>query len=105
MALSLESDDFWDKVEHRMKVTQPMSYQMTMLLLRLGILIVLFTAVYLVLGTILEPARGYFLSSLEIIVHPIMWALTGVLFILTGAFLRFRAMGPIVEELKINPDW
>jgi len=105
MGLTIDSDDFWDRVEHRMKVTEPMSYHMTMLLLRIGILIVLFTAVYLVLGTILEPARGYFLSSIEIIVHPIMWALAGVMFILTGAFLRFRAMGPIVDELKNNADW
>lgn len=105
MGLSIDSDDFWDRVEHRMKVTQPMSYQLTMLLLRIGIVIVLFTAVYLVLGTLLEPARGYFLSSVEIIVHPIMWALCGVLFIITGAILRFRAMGPIVEELKDKGGW
>ncbi|MBL4614868.1 MAG: hypothetical protein JKY27_08350 [Magnetovibrio sp.] len=105
MTMSVEDDDFWDKVEHRMKVTQPMSYRMTMLLLRIGILIILFTAVYLVLGIILEPARGYFLSSLEIIVHPIMWALTGVLFIIGGAILRFRAMGPIVDKLKFDDDW
>lgn len=100
MGLSIDSDDFWDRVEHRMKVTQPMSYRLTMLLLRVGILIVLFTAVYLVFGTILEPARGYFVHNIEMAIHPIFWALTGVLFIITGAILRFRAMGPIVEELK-----
>ncbi len=100
MGLTIDSDDFWDRVEHRMKVTQPMSYRMTLMLLRIGILIVLFTATYLVLGIMLEPARGYFLHSWEVIVHPIMWALCGVMFILTGAILRFRAMGPIVEELK-----
>jgi len=104
MALSPTTDEFWDRVEHRMKVTQPMSYRLTMLMLRFGILIVLFTAVYLVLGLLLEPSRGYFLSSMEVIVPPIMWALAGVLFILGGAFLRFRAMGPIAEDLKNNTD-
>lgn len=105
MGLSIDSDDFWDRVEHRMKMTQPTSYRLTMLMLRFGILIVLFTAVYLVLGTIFEPARGYFITHIEIAVHPILWALTGVLFILGGAILRFRAMSPIVEELKNNADW
>jgi len=100
MALTSDSDDFWERVEHDMRVTQPSSYYLHALMMRLGILAVLFTAVYLVLGTILEPAQGYFLTHMELKIHPIYWALAGVLFILGGAFLRFRAMGPIIEKLK-----
>lgn len=103
MALSTGSDDFWERVEHDMRVKQPTSYYLHALMMRVGIVAVLFTAVYLVLGTILEPARGYFLSHIELKIPPIYWALAGVLFILGGAFLRFRAMGPIIEKLKNNP--
>ena len=100
MALNANSDDFWERVEHDMKVSQPSSYYLHALMMRVGIIAVLFTAVYLVLGHILEPARGYFLSHIEVKIHPIYWAIAGVLFILGGAYLRFRAMGPIIEKLK-----
>ncbi|HEY9079329.1 hypothetical protein [Magnetovibrio sp.] len=103
MTLKTDGDDFWDRVEHDMRVTQPTSYYLHALMMRIGIVAVLFTAVYLVLGTLLEPARGYFLSNIELKIHPIYWALAGVLFILGGAFLRFRAMGPIIEKLKNEP--
>jgi len=56
----------------------------------------------LVLVHIPAPARGYFLSHLELQIHPIYWAIAGVLFILGGAYLRFRAMGPIIDKLKRN---
>jgi len=103
MATNTDSDAFWERVEHDMRVTQPSSYYLHALMMRAGILAVLFTAVYLVLGTILEPARGYFLSHMEVKIHPIYWAIAGVLFILGGAYLRFRAMGPIIEKIKSNP--
>lgn len=104
MQLTTDDDAFWRRVEHRMKVTDPTTYAMTTFLLRVGILIVLFTAMYLVLGNILSPAKGYFISSLEMLVHPIMWAVFGVLFIIVGAFLRFRAMGPAIEDVQNDPS-
>ena len=100
MALSSDSSEFWDRVEREMRIKNPSSYYLHALMLRGGILTVLFTAMYLTLGMILEPAKGYFLSHIELKIHPIYWALAGVLFIIGGAYLRFRAMGPIVDRLK-----
>lgn len=100
MPLTPDSQEFWDRVDHEMKVKDAMFYSLTGLLLRVGILAVLFTATYLLFAYLLEPSQGYFFTRAEMFVHPIFWALSGVLFIIGGALLRFRAMGPIVENLK-----
>lgn len=104
MGRTVDDGAFWERVDHRMKVKQPFVYLSTQLMLRLGILIILFTATYLVLGMILSPAQGYFLSNIELAVHPIFWALCGIGFIIGGAIVRFRAMGPIMEEIKDDSD-
>ena len=73
---------------------------MSMLLLRGGILAVLFTATYLLFANLLDPPKGYFFSTAERLVHPIFWSLVGIGMIVTGAYIRFQALGPIVERLK-----
>ncbi|MFC1674081.1 hypothetical protein ACFL12_08115 [Pseudomonadota bacterium] len=100
MPLTSDKDEFWDRVEHELKVKEAMTYNLTALMLRAGMMLVLFTATYLLFAHLLEPSKGYFVSKAEMAIHPIFWALFGVLFIIGGALLRFRAMGPIVEHLK-----
>ena len=102
MAVSPKDDEFWDLVEHEMKVKQGSSWRMTMFLLRAGMAIVLFAAFYMLMAYLLEPPKGYFFSSIEIALHPIFWMLAGVIFIISGAYLRFRAMEPIIDNLKMH---
>lgn len=104
MALPGNSDVFWERVERDMQKHHPISYFFHAQLLRGGILVILFTAVYLVLGTILEPARGYFLSHMEVYIHPVYWTLGGIVLIICGAILRFRAMGPVIEKMKMHDE-
>ncbi len=104
MALTSTSDVFWERVERTMRKQQPISYFVHAQMLRGGILVILFTAVYLVLGTLLEPANGYFLSHIELYIHPVYWSMGGIVLIICGAILRFRAMGPIIESLKMKDD-
>ena len=100
MAITPEQDEFWDLVEHELKVRQPGTWRSTMLMLRSGMIIVLLTATYMLLFYILVPANGYFVTPLERALPPLFWFISGTLFIIGGAYLRFRAMGPIVERLK-----
>lgn len=100
MSLDPQSDDFWERAEHEMRVRQHSTWLSTMLLLRSGMTIILFSASYMFFATLMEPARGYFFSSVERTVHPIFWCLVGLGFIIVGAYLRFQALGPIVERLK-----
>ena len=102
MAVNPNDNEFWDLVEHEMKVKQGSSWRMTMLLLRGGMSIVLFAASYMLMRYLLKPPSGYFVTSLENALHPIFWMIAGVLFIIAGAYLRFRAMGPIIEHLKLH---
>lgn len=100
MALDPNSDDFWERAEHEMRVRQQSTWWTTMLLLRAGMIIILFSAAYMFFATLMEPARGYFFSSAERAVHPIFWCLVGLGCIIVGAYLRFQALGPIVDRLK-----
>jgi hypothetical protein len=102
MALSSNDHEFWDRVEHEMKVKQPSTWRISMLLLRLGIAGVLFSSAYVLFFYILRPAKGYFFTVLESSVSPIFWVLICTIFIICGAFLRFRAMGPIVDKFKAH---
>ena len=102
MSVSSGQNEFWDRVEHKMKVSQPGTWRMTMWMLRLGMALVLFSVAYILFFSILTPAKGYFISSAEMVVHPVLWVLVGTFFIIAGAYLRFRAMGPIVDKLKIH---
>ncbi len=91
---------FWERAEHEMRIHQNTTWFMSMLLLRGGILAVLFTATYLLMVNLLDPAKGYFFNSAERMVHPIFWSLVGIGMIIVGAYIRFQALGPIVERLK-----
>ena len=102
MAVSPKDNEFWDLVEHEMKVKQGSTWRMTMFLLRAGMAIVLFTAFYMLMAYLLEPPKGYFISSFEAALHPIFWMITGLICIIAGAYLRFRAMGPIVDHIKLH---
>lgn len=102
MALPGSSDVFWERVERDMQKHHPISYFVHAQMLRGGILVILFTAVYLVLGTILEPAKGYFLTHIELYIHPVYWTMGGIVLIICGAILRFRAMGPVIEKMKMH---
>lgn len=100
MAWTPEEDDFWERVEHDMRVRTPWTWGISMLMLRLGMLLVLLSVGYLVFFFVLKPPSGYFLWSGEMSLHPMIWALLGVLLIISGAYLRFRVMGGIIDRLK-----
>lgn len=102
MAVSSDDHEFWDRVEHEMKVKEPATWRLTMLLLRFGMATVLFSSAYVLFFFILRPAKGYFLSALETSVPPMIWVLIGTMCIICGAYLRFRAMGPIVDKFKAH---
>lgn len=100
MPITSDQDGFWDRVEHEMKVTQPGVWRTTMILLRLGMVTILFAVSYVMFFSILAPSKGYFFVKAEMVVSPYFWLPMGVTFIIAGAYLRFRAMGPIIEHLK-----
>lgn len=75
-------------------------WSLTKWFLRLGIFSVLFSGAYWLFFALVPPTRGYYVTQYELAVHPIVWALIGTIFIILGAYLRFRAMGPIVDHLK-----
>lgn len=102
MSVSSDQNEFWDRVEHKLKVSQPGTWRATTWMLRLGMVLVLLPCAYFLFFSILTPAKGYFISSVEMAVHPVFWLLVGTIFIIAGAYLRFRAMGPIVEKLKTH---
>lgn len=102
MPASSDDSDFWDRVEHEFKVSNAGTWLMTIWLLRLGIATVMFSALYMLMQYLLTPATGYFFSRLENAVHPVFWGLVGTIFIICGAFLRFRAIGPIVDKFKAH---
>lgn len=102
MTISPKDNEFWDLVEHEMKVKQGGSWRLTMFMLRAGMGIVLLAAVYMLMTYLLEPPKGYFFTTLETALHPIFWMIAGLIFIIAGAYLRFRAMGPIVDHLKLH---
>ena len=100
LAVTSDSQEFWDRVDREMRLKQPTMWKLTKWLLRVGIVTVLFSAAYWLFATLVPATRGYYVTPLELAVHPIIWALIGTIFIILGAYLRFRAMGPIVEHLK-----
>lgn len=100
MPVSSDDHEFWDRVEHEMKVKQPGTWRRTTWMLRFGMAVVILATVYVIFYYLLNPANGYFFSRYEMLVHPVFWLLMGILFIIGGAYLRFRAMGPIVDKLK-----
>lgn len=100
MKKTRDESEFWDRVEHQMKMQQPGTWRVTLWLLRLGMSVVLFSVTYVVFFYFLKPANGFFVSRLEMAVHPIVWVVVGVSFIIGGAYLRFRAIGPIADTLK-----
>jgi hypothetical protein len=102
--LSIPSDDrdFWNRVEHELQVKQPGSWRLTLILLRAGMATVLFSSIYVLFFYILRPAKGYFFSAIEMTLPPVFWVMAGTLMIICGAYLRFRAMGPIVDKLKVQ---
>lgn len=100
MPITSDHDGFWDRVEHEFKVKQAGTWRLTMLFLRLGMAVVLITAAYTVVFYLTPPARGYFFSRYEMTFSPMFWALVGTALIICGAYLRFRAMGPIIDHLK-----
>ena len=102
--MSIPSDDreFWDRVEHELQVNQPGVWRLTLLLLRLGMATVLFSSAYVLFFYILSPAKGYFITAIEMAIPPMFWVLVGAIMIICGAYLRFRAMGPIVDKFKIH---
>ena len=104
MVRAKTEQDFWSRVERRMRLKNPYYYGFMSWLLRVGMIVVLLAAAYVVMGWALSPPQGYFLTSLELSLHPIIWVLAGVFLIIAGAILRFRAMGPIIEEMNANPD-
>lgn len=102
MANGSDESEFWNRVEHELKVTQAGTWRMTTWMLRFGMTMVLFSGAYVLFFYILSPAKGYFVSKLEMSVHPVFWVLVGTAFIIGGAYLRFRAMGPIVDKFKAH---
>lgn len=102
MSAPSEDRKFWDRVEHELRVSRPGMWRLTLLLLRLGMAMVVLSTAYLLFFYILGPAKGYFFSSIEMAVSPIYWMLAGTVMIICGAYLRFRAMGPIVDNLKVK---
>ena len=102
MARVTDQSKFWDRVEHELKVTQPVLCFMTTWMMRLGMLLVLLPAAYFMFFLILTPASGFFFSASERMIHPLLLVLCGLLFIILSAYLRFRAIGPITDKLKIH---
>lgn len=100
MAVSSDSQEFWDRVDREMRIKKPGMWKRTKWLLRIGVFTVLFSAAYWLFSTLVPATRGYYVTPLELSAHPIIWALFGAICIILGAFFRFRAMGPIVEHLK-----
>lgn len=100
MARSPDDRAFWDRVEHELKVKRPGRWRLALLLLRLGITTVLFSAAYILFFNILNPANGYFIFAAEMAIPPMFWVLIGTIFIICGAYIRFHAMGPIVDKFK-----
>ena len=100
MGADATSQEFWTRAEHELRTRKPSTWWITMLLLRLGILIILFAAFYISFSLLLEPASGYFYSSVERKLHPILLCLLGVGMIIAGAYIRFQALGSIVERIK-----
>ncbi|MEG3618102.1 hypothetical protein V5T82_06520 [Magnetovibrio sp. PR-2] len=100
MKLDTDSPEFWNRVEREMRNTDPNAFVLFNLLLKAGIYLALFTAAYLVLYNVLEPPRGFFVTPFEIAVHPFFWGIFGVILIVTGAILRYRAMGPAMERVR-----
>jgi len=100
MAITPDQDAFWDRVDRDMKNKQPGIWRATTWLLRGGMAMVLYGVSYMLFFHILSPPKGYFVFSAEMMIHPLFWVLAGVIFILGGAYLRFRAMEPIVERFK-----
>jgi hypothetical protein len=83
-----------------LKIKNSSTWFLTTWLLRFGMMVVLFAASYVIFFSILKPADGYFVSRVEMTLNPFFWVLMGVAFIILGAYLRFRAMGPIVDKFK-----
>lgn len=102
MSQVTEQNKFWDRVDHELKVTQPVLSFMTTWMMRLGMLLVLLPAAYLMFFILLTPISGYFFSASEKMIHPLFWVLGGLLFIILSAYLRFRAIGPITDKLEIH---
>lgn len=100
MPITPQHGEFWDRVERDLKIKQPGTWRITITLLRGGMVMILYGVSYFLFFRLLEPPKGYFFTSAEMAIHPFFWALFGVMFILAGAYLRFRAMGPIIEKLK-----
>lgn len=105
MPVTPDQNEFWDMVERELKMKQGGTWRSTMLLIRIGMSLVLFAAAYMLFYHLLEPPKGYFITVYERALHPVFWMIAGTLFIICGAYLRFRAMGPIVDKLKLRgPD-
>ena len=104
MSADATSDEFWSKAEHQLRVRKPSTWWITMFLLRFGIVAILYAAVYMSFSILLEPARGYFFTSAERTFSPILWFLIGTGMIVSGAYIRFQALGSIVEHLKKQLD-
>lgn len=100
MVITPDSNEFWDCVDREMRLKNPTTWSLTKWMLRLGIGLVLLAASYWMFLSLLPPTRGFYVTQYELTVHPIIWALVGTIFIIGGAYLRFRAMGPIVEYFK-----
>lgn len=100
MAKSQNESEFWDRVEHDMKMQQPGMWRTTLWMLRLGMVVVLLAVTYFGMFIILKPPGGFFISRYEMAVSPVFWMLAGIALIIGGAYLRFRAIGPIADTLK-----
>ncbi|MBF0246563.1 MAG: hypothetical protein HQL36_00600 [Alphaproteobacteria bacterium] len=104
MALKPDSDAYWQRVEHDLRVREPKKYMWSILSMRLGTVLILFTALYMVSLYVIEPPSGFFLTRMELSVHPIAWALLGVVMIVIGALIRYHAMGPLIERINQSVD-
>lgn len=102
MSQVTDQNKFWDRVDHELKVTQPVLCFMTSWMMRLGMLLVLLPAAYFMFFLLLTPVSGYFFSASEGMIPPLFWVLGGLFFIILSAYLRFRAIGPITDKLKIQ---
>mgnify|MGYP000731026290 CR=1 FL=1 len=102
MAVTTSDKKFWDHVEHQFKVQRPTTWYLSAFLMRLGLITVWFSAAYVLFFYILAPAPGYFISRIEMAVHPMFWVLVGTGLIIIATLLRFRAIGPIVDKLKLH---
>lgn len=100
MGTDATSQEFWERAEHDLRTRKPSTWWLTMFLLRFGILVILFATFYISFSLLLEPASGYFYSSIERKLSPILWCLLGIGMIIAGAYIRFQALGSIVERLK-----